>query len=80
MSGEGRPELYRKLGEAYQTPPWNVGRELSLPQFWALYEYDPPAPATHQDAVSAANKRRAEKGLPPLADKLPGRVKKPKGG
>lgn len=72
QSEADRPELYRKLGEAYQIPPWTVPMTLTIPQFWALWCSE-GAPASHDEALDRVNRRRARKGMMELSDKPPGR-------
>jgi hypothetical protein len=57
------PAFYRKLGEAYQIPPWRIPKELSVPQMFALF-VEPEAP-NMAALVAQANVIRAQKGLKP---------------
>jgi hypothetical protein len=70
--GEDKAEYYRKLGEAYQIPPWRIPYELSAAQAMGLFQGE-EKPKNARDALilgnrirERENKRRARKGLPPL--------------
>jgi len=67
-----RPEFYRKLGEAYQCPPWIVPTTLSIPQCWGIWCSALP-PRSHEEAVAIADERRRKRGLPPLPEAVPGK-------
>jgi hypothetical protein len=58
-------ETYRKMGEAYQIPPWRIPLEITTPQMFGFYlgEGDPQ---TVYEATERANRRRERKGLPLL--------------
>lgn len=65
-----RPEFYRKLGEAFQVPPWKIGQEMSVVQSVALFgaiegveKIENPTPEQLRAILERKRKQKAEKAV-----------------
>jgi hypothetical protein len=59
------------MGESLGIPPWLIPTTLTVPQYYGLWHRQHMGNLTPAQAVEAANRIRASKGLKPLENKMP---------